>query len=151
MFFLKQIAACLLGEDPQPLWLTEFYGENELSLAKTAMNRSAIYETVAYLDPFDNLHTQSKKPDLILKPNTADQAVLMSIEMLQTKAIKLVVIDSLFLLPSEKIRPEESLVRLVKSAEENQKPVFLLNPDNAVRKLLQTNLKAFCNSQIRVY
>lgn len=150
MFFLKKIADCLLGEDSQRLWLTEFYGDSELALSMIALKKAAIYDTVAYLDPFDNLRLQNKKPDLILKPNSTEQAILMSLEMLKTKIIKLLIVDSLFLLPRDNLRAEESLVLLVKAAEENSKPVFLLNPENQTRKLLQKNLKSFCNSQIWV-
>lgn len=150
MFFLKRIADCLLGEDVYPLWLTEFYGENEWAIVKQALEQAWNYKTVAYLDPFDNLRTQSQKPDLILKPNSIEQAVSMSREMLKTKIVDLLVIDSLFLLPSDKPRLEESLSELVKAAEKNAKPIFLLNPDNGARRLLEKNLKSFCSSQIWV-
>lgn len=108
------------------------------------------HKTVAYIDPFDNLRTQSQKPDLVLKPYSQEQAIAMGVEMLKTKIVDLVMIDSLFLLPSEEIYFEESLSKLVKAAEKYAKPVFLLNPDNQVRKLLEKNLKSFCSSQFRI-
>src|SRR3989338_9229922 len=96
MFFLKQIADCLLGEDSSALWLTEFYGDCELGLSKAALQKAQNYKTVACLDPFENCRMQIQKPDLILKPNSIDQAILMSQEMLKTKIINLVILDSLF-------------------------------------------------------
>ena len=152
MFFLKQIADCLLGEDPTSLWLTEFYGDCELELAKAALQKAEIYKTVAYVGDFAMQKLCKKGQEfLILKPDSVEQAVLMSQEMLKTEIVNLVIIDSLFLLPNKNMRFEKGLVCLVKAAEENRKPVFLLNPDNGARKLLQKSLKAFCRHQIQIW
>lgn len=132
------------------MWLTEFYGESEWEITQKALTEAQKYRTVAYLDPFENLSLHAHKPDLILKPDSLEQAIAMSFEMLRTKIIDLLVIDSLFLLGSEKISFEESLLKLVKAAEKNEKPIFLLNPDNQIRKLLEKNLISFCSSRIRV-
>ena len=116
-----------------------------------ALQKAAEYQTVAYLDPFDHVRTQARMPDLVLKPDSIDQAIAMSIEMLKTPVIKLLIIDSLFLLRTSQTSFEECLLKLVKAAEKAQKPVFLLNPDNGSRKLLEKNLKSFCSSQIWVH
>lgn len=116
-----------------------------------ALQKASAYQTVAYLDPFDHLRTQIQLPDLVLKPDSIDQAIAMSLEMLKTPVIKLLIIDSLFLLPSEKISFEESLTKLVQAAEQARKPIFLLNPDNRSRKLLEKSLRSFCSSQIWVH
>jgi hypothetical protein len=133
------------------LWLTEFYGESEWGMAKMALQKATNYQTVAYLDPFDHVRTQAQKPDLVLKPDSLEQAIAMSLEMLKMPVINLLIIDSLFLLPSTQISFEESLLKLVKGAERAQKPIYLLNPDNRSRKLLEKNLKSFCNSQIWIH
>ncbi|MEI6806628.1 MAG: hypothetical protein WCK49_09025 [Myxococcaceae bacterium] len=147
---MKQIASCLLGEEIHPLWLTEFYGESEWEITQKALLEAQTHKTIAYLDPFGNLAMQSQKPDLILKPDSLEQAIAMSIEMLQTKIIDLLIIDSLFLLDSEKMGFEESLLKLVKAAEKNEKPVFLLNLDNPIRRLLEKTLNSFFSSRICV-
>ncbi len=148
--FLKRWVNCLLGEEKHPLWLIEFYGERECEIAKIALQQASNYRTIAYLDPFDNLRSQNSRPDLVLKPDALEQAIAMSLELFKTKIVELLMIDSLFLLPSQKTGYEESLVQLVKLAERYAKPVFLLNPDNTARRLLEKNLKSFCSSQIWV-
>lgn len=120
-------------------------------MAQMALQKAVEYQTVAYLDPFDHVRTQTRRPDLLLKPDSIEQAIAMSLEMFKMPVIKLLIVDSLFLLPSERTSFEESLTKLVQAAEQARKPVFLINPDNSSRKLLEKNLKSFCSSQIWVH